>query len=450
MKTDILIIGAGPGGYETAVHAAKMGMTVTIIEAAKPGGTCLNEGCIPTKAFCKNAELLEELRDAEKFGLTDLSYRFDFAKVVERKNEIVGTLISGVEFLMKNKLITYVQGKASFKDAHTVIANGEEYSADKILIATGSVTKYLPIEGLDLPGVITSKEILDIDHIPQRLCVIGAGVIGLEFASIFNSFGSKITVVEYAKEVLPAFDTDISKRLKQILGKKGIEIITSAGVQKVSKGVNPDELVVCYDLKGETKECVADKVLLAVGRTPNVDSLNLADVGISFSPKGIETNEFLQTNIPSIYAIGDVNGKCLLAHAATFQGIKALNHIAGKTDNICLDIMPSAVFTSPEVATVGLSEEQCKAQEIEFKAKKALFRANGKAMSMGESDGLCKLIINNDRKIIGCHIMGAHSADLIHEISSLINRDTTIDEFKDIIHAHPTLGEVIQECAKEF
>lgn len=450
MKTDIIIIGAGPGGYETAVHAAKMGLTVTIIEVAKPGGTCLNEGCIPTKAFCKNAELLDQMKEAERFGITGLSYSFDFSKVVERKNEIVSTLISGVEFLMKNKLINYVQGKASFKDVHTVVANGEEYTADHILIATGSVTKFLPIDGLKLPGVITSKEILDLDHVPERLCIIGGGVIGLEFASIFNSFGSKVTVVEYGKEILPAFDADISKRLKQILGKKGIEIITSAGVKSVASRNSMGELTVNYELKGETKECVADKVLLAVGRIPNVDSLNLSDIGIAFSAKGIETNEFMQTNIPSIYAIGDVNGKWLLAHAATFQGIKALHHIVGKKDSIRLEITPSAVFTSPEVATVGLSEEQCKAQGVEFKAKKSLFRANGKAVSMGESDGLCKLIADAQGKIIGCHLMGTHSADLIHEISSLMNKDITIEEFKDIIHAHPTLGEVIQDCAREF
>ncbi len=450
MKTDLIIIGAGPGGYETAVLAAKRGLTVTIIEANKAGGTCLNEGCIPTKAFCKNASLLEELKDAETFGLNDLSYSFDFKKVVERKNQVVASLVNGVEFLLKNKLINYIQGTASFKDKKTVVVNGEEYTADHIIIATGSVTKYLPIEGISLANVITSKEILDINHIPERLCIVGAGVIGLEFASIFNSFGSKVTVLEFMKDILPNFDTDLAKRLKQVFTKKGIEIVNQAAVQKITQGENGKELVISYELKGETKECIADTVLLAVGRAANVDSLNLADIGISFSKRGIETNEYMQTNLPHIYAIGDVNGKCLLAHAATFQGIKALNHITGKKDNINLNIIPSAVFTLPEVAMVGLTEEQCKEKGIAYKAKKSFFRANGKAVSMGEPEGFCKLLVDDSNKIIGCHLFGAHSADLIHEISSLINKEVTIDEYKDIIHAHPTLSEVIQQCGHEF
>jgi len=450
MKSDLIIIGAGPGGYETAVNAAKQGLTVTIIEANKAGGTCLNEGCIPTKAFCKNASLIEELKEAETFGLDHLEYTFNFSKVVERKNQVVASLVNGVEFLLKNKLINYIQGKASFKDSKTVIVNDEEYTADHIIIATGSVTKYLPIEGISLPNVISSKEILNIDYLPKRLCIVGAGVIGLEFASIFNSFGSNVTVLEFLKDILPNFDTDLAKRLKQVFTRKGIEIVNQAAVKSISQNSSNKELVVNYELKAEIKEFVADVVLLAVGRTANIHSLNLTDIGISFSPKGIGTNEYMQTNIPHIYAIGDVNGKCLLAHAATFQGTKTLNHIIGKKDNINLEIMPSAVFTLPEVAMVGFTEEQCKEKGIPYKAKKSFFRANGKAISMGEPEGFCKVLVDDTKKIIGCHLFGAHSADLIHEMSSLINKGTTIDEYQDFIHAHPTLSEVIQECGREF
>lgn len=448
MKSDIIIIGAGPAGYETAVYAAKQGLSVTIVEMAKPGGTCLNEGCIPTKAFCKNASLLEELKDAETFGIKDLSYSFDFEKVVTRKNEIVSSLVSGVEFLLKNKLITYVQGRASLKDDHTIIVDGVEYTADNILIATGSVTKYLPIEGTSLPNVVTSKEILDIDHLPDRLCIIGAGVIGLEFASIFNAFGSKVTVLEYMKDILPGFDTDLAKRLKQVFSKKGIDIVNQAEVCGIKE--NEGGLSVVYNAKGEEKECVVDTVLMAVGRIANVSALNLSDIGISYSPKGINTNEYMQTNISSVYAIGDVNGRCLLAHAAIFQGIKAVNHILGREDSVRLDVMPAAVFTLPEVATVGLTEEQCKEKGISFKSKKGFFRANGKAVSMGEPEGFCKILADADGYILGCHLFGAHAADLIHEISSLINKHTTVGEFKNMIHAHPTLSEVIQECVWEF
>lgn len=447
--SDILIIGAGPGGYETAVLAAQKGKTVTIIEAEKVGGTCLNEGCIPTKSFCRNAALVEDLKEASTYGLDDCTFTLDFRKVLERKNQVVANLQAGVETLLNQKNIRLVRGKASFTDAHTVEVNGELYQAEHIIIATGSVTKYLPIEGLHLPGVLTSKEILDIDHIPQRLCIIGAGVIGMEFASIFNSFGSQVIVVEFMKEILPNFDTDIAKRLKQSLSKKGINIINQAGVKLVETTDN-GALTVHYEVKGTMKSCEADTVLLAVGRAANVRSLNLADVGIEFGVKGIPVNDNMQTNIAHIYAIGDVNGRCMLAHAATFQGMRALHHILEEKDNIHLDIVPAAVFTSPEAAMVGLTEEQCKAQGLTCITKKAFFRANGKAVSMNEPDGICKLIADQEGHILGCHLFGAHAADLIQEVCALMNCHATIQDFKAIIHAHPTLGEVIQTAVHEF
>jgi len=445
MHTNIIIIGAGPGGYETAVHAAKQGLSVTIFEEKKPGGTCLNEGCIPTKSFCKNAEVMEQLREAEVYGVRHLSYSFDFAKVVARKNQVVETLGMGIESLMKHKLITYVNAKAQLKDAHTVTANGEDYSADYLLIATGSVTKMLPVPGMDLPGVLTSKEMLDIDHVPARLCVIGAGVIGLEFASVFHRLGSQVTMVEYAKEILPNFDTDIAKRLKQTLSRKGIEIVNQAKVNGVAK--QGEALVVAYEYKGVQKTCEADTVLVAVGRAPNVQALNLSEVGIDYSPKGIAVDENMRTNLPHVYAIGDVNGKCMLAHAATFQGFRALNRIQGKADAIRLDLIPAAVFTSPEAAMVGLTEEQCKEKGMKVTAKKSFFRANGKALAMNEPDGFCKILVSSeDGRIVGCHLFGAHAADLIQEVSALMNKGVTLEEFKQIIHGHPTLGEVVQSA----
>lgn len=388
---------------------------------------------------------MEQLKEAEVYGIEHLSYSFDFRKVVERKNQVVELLNAGIDSLMQHKLITYVKGKAQLKDAHTVVANGEEYSADYILIATGSVTKLLPVPGMNLPGVLTSKEMLDIDHIPERLCVIGAGVIGLEFASIFHRFGSKVTVVEYAKEILPNFDTDIAKRLKQTLGKRSIEIVNQAKVGGVAK--QGDTLAVSYEYKGEQKVCEADTVLVAVGRAANVEALNLQDIGIEYSPKGISVNENMQTNIPHIYAIGDVNGLCMLAHVATFQGLRALHHIQKQTDSIRLDIIPAAVFTSPEAAMVGLTEEQCKEKGIAFVTKKAFFRANGKALAMNEPDGFCKLIVSSeDERILGCHLFGAHSADLIQEVCAMMNKEVTLTEFKQVIHGHPTLGEVVQSA----
>ena len=451
----MIIIGAGPGGYETALLAARRGVEVILIESGPVGGTCLNEGCIPTKAFCKNAEVLDGLREAEGFGVTGLSYDFDFRAVVSRKNAVVEQLRGGVEGLLGHKNITLVRGKAYFKDDHTILVDGQEYMADYIIIATGSVSATLPVPGAELPGILTSKEILDIQEIPGRLCVIGGGVIGLEFASIFRSFGSEVTVLEYCKDILPRFDTDLAKRLKQSLGKRGIEINTQSQVTAINE--NNGVYEVAYTRKGKEETLVADKVLMAVGRRANLDSLNLADIGIQCTRRGVAVNEVMQTNIPHIYAIGDINGLMMLAHAATFQGIVALDHIMGYQNEIDLSVMPAAVFTSPEAASVGLTEDECKENGIPVKCLKSFFRANGKAVTMGETDGFCKIVVAAEPKegadtpyepgrILGCHMYGPHSSDIIQEVCALISRKATLAEFKDIIHTHPTLTEVLQNA----
>lgn len=465
----IIIIGAGPGGYETALVAAKRGVEVVLIEAGPVGGTCLNEGCIPTKAFCKNAEVLDGLREAEAFGVTGLSYGFDFKAVAARKNTVVEQLRGGVEGLLGHKNITLVRGKASFKDAHTVAVipsfssvipsdaeeSLQEYTADYIIIATGSVSASLPIPGADLPGILTSREILDIEEVPQRLCVIGGGVIGLEFASIFRSFGSEVTVVEYCKDILPRFDTDLAKRLKQSLGKRGIEINNQAQVTSITE--NSGEYTVTFTRKGKEETVVADKVLMAVGRKANVASLNLADAGIEFTPRGIVVNDVMQTNVPHIYAVGDINGKMMLAHAATFQGIVALDHIMGVENDIDLSVMPAAVFTSPEAASVGKTEDECKEAGIPVRCLKSFFRANGKAVTMGETDGFCKIVVAAEPKegaespyepgrVLGCHLYGPHASDIVQEACAMITRKATLKEFQDVIHTHPTLTEVLQSA----
>ena len=443
----IIIIGAGPGGYETALLAAKRGVEVVLIEAGHVGGTCLNEGCIPTKSFCKNAEVLDGLRNAESFGITGLDFRFDFSSVTARKNEVVEQLRGGVEGLLGHKNITLVRGKASFKDQHTVVCDGVEHTAEHIIIATGSVSASLLIPGADLPGILTSKEILDVEEVPQRLCVIGGGVIGLEFASVFRSFGSEVTVLEYCKDILPRFDTDLAKRLKQSLGKRGIEINTQAQVTGISN--EGPEYKVTYLRKGKEECVVADKVLMAVGRKANVDSLNLADVGIEFTPRGIAVDEkTMQTSVPHIYAVGDINGKMMLAHAATFQGIVALDHIMGVENNIDLSVMPAAVFTSPEAASVGMTEDECKEKGIPVKCLKSFFRANGKAVTMGETDGFCKIVVSDtpEKTLLGCHLYGPHASDIVQEACALISCKATLGQFKDIIHTHPTLSEVLQSA----
>ena len=379
----LLIIGAGPGGYETAVEAVKRGMEVTLITEGPLGGTCLNEGCIPTKTFCHYAELIEQNLKA------GLDCKPTFAAAAERKQVVVEQLRGGINMLLKG--VDVVQGKAQFKDVKTVLCNGTEYTADNIIIATGSVSASLPVPGAE--SCITSKEILELTKVPESLCVIGGGVIGLEFASIFRSFGSEVTVLEFCPNILPRFDSDLAKRLKQSLSKRGINIEVQAQVTRI------DGDTVTYIKKDKEYTVQAEKVLMAVGRRPNTEGLNLEAAGIDYTRKGITVNDRFETSVPGIYAVGDVTGGIMLAHAATYQGIHALNAICGKTDSIRFDLIPAAVFTMPEVAMVGLTEEQCKEQELETRCLKSFYRANGKAVSMDETDGYCKVIVTMQTQI---------------------------------------------------
>ena len=455
-KTDLLIIGSGPGGYRAAEYAAKNGLQVVIVESAFAGGTCLNCGCIPTKAFCHDAELVEA------------GQPLDFAKVFERKQEIVEQLRSGVELLMKQPGITFVHGHAHFIDEQTVevvstkmpTADDEgwgepetivqQYEADNIIIATGSRTKILPIPGITGPCCITSTELLDIQEVPKTLCIIGAGVIGMEFASVFASFGSEVTVVEYLKECLPAMDSDIAKRLRKQLEKRGVKFFMGAGVKQV------DGRKVTFERKGKEESVEADVILVATGRTPNIENLNLDRAGIAYDRAGIKVNPYTfevemaegrEATATHVFAIGDVNGRQLLAHAATMQGRRVVNRIIGRSDGIRLDIMPAAVFTNPEAASVGPTEDQLKAEGRDFTCHKGYYRSNGKALAMNATEGLVKLLTDADDRIIGCHILGAHAADLVQEISALMCRDTTLQQLRDIVHIHPTLSEILQDIA---
>lgn len=373
---------------------------------------------------------------------------------MERKESVTSQLRAGVEFLLKNKRITYVQGRAAFKDAHSVTvtvadASVSEISADRIIVATGSVSATLPVEGVDLEGVVSSKEMLELQEIPRRLCIIGAGVIGLEFASIFNAFGSQVTVVEYCKDVLPRFDTDLARRLKQQLSKKGIAIETSAAVTSIVKG-SESPLAVKYTKKDTEYSVEADIVLMAVGRRANVAGLNLEAAGVEYTPKGIVTDAGMRTSNPDIYAIGDVRGGIMLAHVASFEGRQALASIEGTAaSGIDFSIVPAAVFTLPEAATVGLTEDECKAAGRAVRCGKSQFRSNGKALSLGESEGWCKLVTDAQTgEILGCHMFGPHSSDLIHEIAALMKKHATAGDADSLIHAHPTLAEVLLSAAR--
>lgn len=427
---DLIIIGSGPGGYRAAAYAAKNGLKVLIAEPLQVGGTCLNCGCIPTKTFCHHAELA--LQSATEPLLTE---------IVARKEEVIGQLRNGVEQLLSQEGITLVREKAALIDTHHVAIGGETYETRHIIIATGSSAKLPPIDGIKDASVVTSTELLQLQTLPKHLCIVGAGVIGLEFASCFAAFGCQVSVIEFLKECLPAIDSDIAKRLRKQLEKRGVEFYMQAGVKRIENGC------VTFERKGKETTIEADKVLIATGRKPNTEGLNLEALGINQWRGGIQVNDNMQTNIDNIYAIGDVNGRQLLAHAATMQGFRAVNHILGRTDGIRFDIMPAAVFTLPEVASVGMTEDACKEQQIGHRVLKGFYRANGKALAMNETDGLVKLIVDDEEKIIGCHVMGAHAADLVQEIAVVMNAGGGLQLLRDTIHTHPTLAEILQEIA---
>ena len=404
--TDLIIIGAGPGGYRAAEYAAKQGLKVVIFEGADVGGTCLNVGCIPTKTYVHAAS---------------------FTEARQRMGEVVPQLRAGVEGILSHPNITLVREKGVFVDAHIV----GDYTAPHIIIATGSETKWLPIEGVKTDSrVVDSTGLLQLDHLPKRLAIIGAGVIGMEFASVFHRFGSEVTVIEYLKECLPALDSDIAKRLRKLLEKRGITFKMKTAVENLA-------------------DIDADVVLMATGRKPRVQP-DFANAGIEYDErKGIAVDANFETTVKGIYAIGDVNGKQMLAHAAEMQAVRAVNNILGRQDNIRFDIMPAAIFTSPEAACVGPTEDQLKAAEMPFECRKSFWRANGKALAMGETEGMLKLFVSSESGLIlGCHAYGAHAADIVQEVSALMCKQTTLSELADMVHIHPTLSEILRSAAE--
>ena len=427
MKTDLLIIGSGPGGYRAAGYAARNGLSVVVAERDQAGGTCLNAGCIPTKCLAHDASAAPS----------------DFVSAMERKALVTQQLRTGVEQLLSAPGITLVKGQAAFTDEHTVTIGDTPIEADNIIIATGSESRMPSITGIDNPRVITSTEALQLQSLPETMVIVGAGVIGMEFASILARFGSKVTVIEYLKECLPMFDKDIAKRLRKAIEKQGVTFFMDSAVSEITDG----EVIFKSNKTGaETRlPCAGAPVLIATGRKPSVEGLNLEAAVVDYDAKGIKTDDCLRTSQPHIYAIGDVTGKQMLAHAATAMGFRAVNTILGKSDKIRLDIMPSAVFTYPEAATVGLSEDACKQLGKPCKCLKGYYRANGKALAIAEPEGMVKITADTDGTILGCTAYGAHSADMVQEIAALMNCNATTDDLASIIHIHPTLSEILQD-----
>lgn len=411
-NADLIIIGAGPGGYRAAELAAKGGLKVVIFNDGDAGGTCLNVGCIPTKCYAHSAT-------------------FDEAR--ERMPLVVAQLRSGVEQILSHPNITFVRAHAAFVDSHTVQACQPAeglFTAPHIIIATGSETKYVAVKGLDDARVVDSTGLLRLSTLPGRLAIIGAGVIGMEFASAFHRFGSEVTVIEYLKECLPALDSDIAKRLRKHLEKQGITFKMKTAVQDLA-------------------DIDADAILIATGRKPRLQA-DFAHAGFEYDERqGIAVDDNYETTAKGVYAIGDVNGRQMLAHAAEMQAVRAVGHIMGKADGIRFDVMPAAIFTQPEAACVGKSEDQLKAEGIAYECRKAFHRANGKALAMGQTEGMLKLLSEPGAgRIVGCHAFGAHSADLIQEVSVLMCRETTVEQLRYMVHIHPTLSEILLAAAE--
>jgi dihydrolipoamide dehydrogenase len=462
---DLIVIGGGPAGYEAAAIGASRGESVLLIERDALGGTCLNRGCIPTKCFCHTASVALDVASAATFGVNvPEGTTFDIAAMTARKDAVVAQLRDGVAMLVAKA--TVVNGTASFTAPHTVKVNDTLATAPKIIIATGSHAATIPIPGAEL--ALTSTEMLNLQRLPQSLAIIGGGVIGMEFASIFAALGSEVTVIEYCKEILPPFDKDIAKRLRTTLQRRSIKFHLAAEVTAIV----PDgaRKQVKFLAKGAEQAVVADTVLMAVGRRATLPE-GLDAVGIATSRRGITVDSRFATTAEGVYAVGDCNGICQLAHAASAQACAVMSEEVNTT------VIPSAVFTTPECAMVGLTEEQCRERNLDYRTGKAFFRANGKALSMGSDDGLVKLLIANPTpatetnptstseinpnsipetspaittfpgEILGCHICGPHAADLVAEVALAMASHLPVAALLATIHSHPTLSEAVRQAA---
>ncbi|MGP3779159.1 dihydrolipoyl dehydrogenase [Halanaerobium saccharolyticum] len=454
-KYKIAIIGSGPGGYTAALRAGQLGADTVLIEKEALGGTCLNWGCIPTKAFVRSAEVFADIQNAEDFGIKVEKAELDFPAVVKRKDKIVKRLVRGIDHLLGKKNIDRIDGRASFIDQNKIKIEKEaetiEIEADNIIIATGSETAALPIPGADLDGILDSRSALDLNELPESMVIVGGGIIGMEFAFIFRNFGVDVTVVEYLDQLVSGVDSEIASELNRSARRRRISVKTSAEVKEIKKQADAFEVV--YQQKGKEKTAAAEKVLMAVGRKPYTEGLNLEKSGVNLSGKrrAVQVNEKMETNVPGIYAVGDVTDKILLAHVASHQGVIAVENIMGMDKKMDYQAVPGAIFTSPEIGTVGLSEEEAKEKGIDYEVGSFPFAASGKVMAMGEREGKIKLITEKESdKIIGAALIGIEASDLIAELTLAVNLGLTAENLRETIHAHPTTAEVVHEAALDL
>ncbi|MDK2836491.1 MAG: dihydrolipoamide dehydrogenase [Thermosediminibacterales bacterium] len=451
-NTEIAIIGGGPAGYVAALRASQLGAKVAVVENRDLGGTCLNRGCIPTKALLQSTEVFKLVKNASRFGVTAGEASIDFAKAVARKNAVVKQLVTGVNYLLKSSNVEVINATASFTGKNEVEltkpdGQKEKLTARKFIIASGSVPAMPPIPGIDSDGVITSDKALEITEPPKSMVIVGGGVIGVEFATIFASVGTKVTIIEMMPRLIPNIDAEVAETLKAVLKRQGIAIYLNSRVESIGDSTE-GKAIEFIDEKGNKSAITAEKVLVSVGRRANIEGLGLEKAGIRTERGSIAVNDRMETNVPNIYAAGDVTGGILLAHVAFEEGKVAAENALGHESVIDYKVVPSGIFTRPEIASVGLSEEEAKQAGHKLKIGRFPFRANGKALAMNESEGFVKIIADTKYgEILGVHIIGPHATDLIHEAALAIKLEATLEEIANTIHAHPTLAETMVEAA---
>lgn len=453
--SDVAIVGGGPGGYVAAIDAARRGARVVLVERKRVGGTCLNVGCIPTKALATAAELLVRCRQAGEIGLSIPEAGVDLPRLMAYKRSIIEQLVGGVEQLLKSRRVRLLCGTARMTSPNTLSvehAEGarQEISANHIVLATGSIPAEPPVPGRDLPGVVTSTEAMDIDEVPARLLLIGGGVIGLEFACIYEALGSKVTILEMAPSILPGgTDEVIAKRLQIILRRRGMAIQTGTTVERIEKSGATLRVVT----SGAAGEAVfeGEQVLVATGRWPNTQAFGFEEMGLRMNGRAIAVNERLATNLPNVWAIGDVVGGWMLAHKAMAEGRVVAENVRGGQRQIDYRSVPNVIFTRPEVASVGFTEAQARSQGADVKVSQFAFSANPKARILGECDGLVRLVCEaGTGRVLGAHLMGPHATDLVAEMALAVQMGATADDLAWTAHAHPTLPEAVLEAALGF
>ncbi len=441
---DIFIIGGGPGGYVAAIKAAQSGKKVALAEKDALGGTCLNKGCIPTKALLRSAEAFNEIKNAEKFGVTGVDtskMELDFRKIQSRKTDVVGQLVSGVEILLKKNGVDVYRGEAILEDNNTVSIDGQIHTSEYIIIATGSSIKSLPIEIDKKMNLITSDEALSLEECPKDIVIVGGGVVGIEIAFFLSNAGSKVTVIEFLPNILPMVDEEISGMVKSDLENSGIQIYTNAAVNKITAKK------VVFEKDGEPREVEATTVLMAVGRVPNLEGINCEKLGIETNRNAIVTDKYMKTSIPNIYAIGDVNGKVMLAHTASAEGLVAIDNICGHINIMNYNNIPSVIYIEPQIASTGLTEKQAKEKYSQIKVGKFPMVGNGKSKVAGDERGLIKVITETKYgEIVGIHSYCLGASDMIVEGVLAIDLETTAEEMLNVIHPHPTVSEAYHEA----